>query len=260
MWHFHETRIWALLFVGTLVPLSGCGSGSAIRGNGDARTIPNVASVVNVPATTGSFSVTVPASMTVQQGKSGSSTITTKVSSGFDHELQLSVSKKPSGVSAGPGPATIAAPGSGTSKLTVSVANSVQTGSYPLAVKASDGTTSESAALTLKVTRNSNDPDATFQGCWHKQNGNSYQGVDVYAGDPGSYPMNAILYYGTTCNPDDWADQIGFGEVLNFSGDFGWTFWFNGPPFTNKTDMSARWYVGDENKCVNYAAASVPDC
>ena len=208
-------------------------------------------------SSTASFSVTAkPATVTVPQGKSGSSTITTKGLSGFDQALKLSISEVPSGVTASLSRKTIPAPGSGTSKLTLTVPSSMRTGSYSLSVKAGDGETSESAALKLKVTSGSSNPDATFKGCWYKQSGNRYQGVDVSVGNPGTYPFNAVLYYGTTCNPDNFADQFGFGQLINFGG-FGYTFWFT--DFKDQTDMSALWYVGDENsQCVNYAVA--PDC
>lgn len=211
-----------------------------------------------VPAgTTAPFSVTVlPATLTVLQGKSGTSTVTTKASSGFDEALKLSVAKEPVGVTASLSPATIPAPGSGTSKVTLTVDSSTQTGSYPLTVTASEGSTSESAALTLKVTSGSTNPKATFKGCWYKKSGHRYQGVDVSAANAGTYPFNAVLYHGTTCNPNDFADQFGFGELITFGG-FGYTFWFT--DFKDQPDMSALWYVGDEkSQCVNYEVA--PDC
>lgn len=209
------------------------------------------------PDTSGSFTVTTkPATLTVQQGKSGISTITTKGSSGFDQALQLSVSKEPTGVTVGLSPKTIAAPGSGTSKLTLAVPISTQTGSYALSVKASDGKTSASAGLTLKVVSGSSNPDATFQGCWYKQGGNRYQAVDFSVKNPGTYPFNAVLYYGATCNPNDFADEFGFGQELTL-GDSGYIFWFSA--FKNQTNMSALWYVGNQSsQCVNYAVA--PDC
>jgi len=212
---------------------------------------------LSVLPATGSFSVTVqPATITVQQGKSGSSKATTKVSSGFDQALQLSVAKVPSGVTASLSPKTIPAPGSGTSKVTLTVASSVQAGSYPISVKASNGTSSQSATLTLKVTSGGSNPNATFKGCWYKQNGHRYQAVDVSVGNPGTYAFNAVLYYGATCDPSKFADQFGFGQLIPF-GDFGYTFWFS--DFKDQTDMSALWYVGDENsQCVNYAVA--PGC
>jgi hypothetical protein len=99
-------------------------------------------------------------------------------------------------------------------------------------------------------------PEATFQGCIYTEGKHHYQAVNISLGNPGEYPFNALLYYGTTCNPDDVADQIGFGEEFDFGG-FGWTFWFN--HFPNRKDMSAVWYVGeDSSQCVNYEIA--PNC
>lgn len=210
-----------------------------------------------LPAVTAPFTVSVlPATVTVQQGKSGSSKVTTKVTTGFDHSLQLKASGEPSGVSLTLKPSVIPAPGSGTSTLGISVASSVQTGSYPLTVTASDATSSAAAKATLKVISGSTNPDATFKGCWYKQGGKRYQAVDVSVGKAGTYPFNAILYNGSTCDVNDWADQFGFGELLNFGG-FGYTFWFTA--FADQTNMSALWYVGDEHsQCVSYAVA--PDC
>ena len=99
-------------------------------------------------------------------------------------------------------------------------------------------------------------PKATFKGCWFKQGKNRYQGVDISVGNAGTYAFNAYLYYGTTCNPNDVADQIGMGEKLGFGG-LGYTFWFD--RFANQKDMSARWYVGsNKSACVNYETA--PSC
>jgi hypothetical protein len=210
-----------------------------------------------LPLATAPFKVAVsPAVVTVQQGKSGSSKVTTKVTTGFDHSLQLKASGEPSGVALTLKPAVIAAPGSGTSTLSINVASSVQTGSYPLTMTASAGSSSSSAKATLNVISGSSDPDATFKGCWFSQSGKRYQAVDVSVGNPGTYTFNAVLYNGTTCNANDFADQFGFGQLLNF-GDFTDTFWFT--DFAGQTDMSALWYVGDqESQCVNYETA--PNC
>lgn len=210
-----------------------------------------------LPPATAPFSVSVlPASVTVQQGKSGSAKATTKVNSGFSHSLELSASGEPVGTTLSLNPQTIPAPGSGTSDLSINVGSSTQTGSYPLTVTASEGTYSASAKTTLKVISGTGNPEATFKGCWYRQGGRRYQGVDVSVGKPGIYPFNAVLYHGTTCNPDDFADQFGFGQLIQFGG-FGYTFWFT--DFSDQSDMSALWYVGDENsKCVNYETA--PNC
>ncbi len=209
------------------------------------------------PATAAPFTLAVhPASVTLEQGKSGSATVTSKVESGFDHSLQLRATGEPAGVKLTLNPKVIPAPGSGTSKLSISVGSSVPLGSYPLTITSTEGSDSASAKTTLKVTNSSGNPDARFKGCWYKQGGHSYQAVDFSLGNPGTYSFNALLYYGTTCNANDVADQIGFGELIDFGGE-GWTFWFSA--FADQTDMSALWYVGsDSSQCVNYETA--PDC
>lgn len=226
-----------------------------IRAQYGAATVSADLSVL--PATAASFTVSVrPATVTLEQGKSGSVTVTSKVDSGFDHSLQLKASGEPAGVKLTLNPKVIPAPGSGTSKLSISVGSSVPAGSYPLTITSSEGGDSASAKTTLKVTNSSGNPDATFKGCWYKQGGHSYQAVDFSLGNPGTYSFNAVLYYGTTCNANDVADQIGFGELIDFGGE-GWTFWFSA--FADQSDMSALWYVGaDSSQCVNYE--TVPDC
>lgn len=98
--------------------------------------------------------------------------------------------------------------------------------------------------------------DANFQGCVYKTGKNRFQAVDVTVKNPGTYPFNAKLYYGTTCDPNTQADQFGFGQEIYFGG-YGYIFWFDA--FANKADMSALWYVGtDVSKCVNYKSA--PAC
>jgi hypothetical protein len=220
----------------------------------------NSAAGVNLallPPATAPFSVSVlPAAVTVQQGKSGSAKATTKVNAGFDHSLELKVSGEPVGATLSMNPQTIPAPGSGTSALSISVGTNTQSGSYPLTVTASEGAYAASAKTTLNVISGTTNPDAKFKGCWYRQGGRRYQGVDVSVGKPGVYPFNAVLYRGATCNPNDFADQFGFGQLIQFGG-FGYTFWFT--DFSDQTDMSALWYVGDENsKCVSYATA--PNC
>jgi hypothetical protein len=205
------------------------------------------------PATTAPFTIALhPSTVKIAPGQSGSTTVKTKVSRGYDHALQLTVSNVPTGVSVTFTPPVIPAPGTGTSVANITVPDSMVTGTYSMEVTASDGSTTRSANLNLKVAASG--PGATFQGCWYKHNGSRYQGVDISVAKPGTYPFDAVLYYGTTCNPNDWADEIGFGELLQF-GD--WIFWFSA--FPNQTDMSAYWYVGDnQSQCVNYAVA--PDC
>jgi hypothetical protein len=210
----------------------------------------------NDSATKSAFTVAAhPSTITVAPGKTGSAKVTTTVTKGYDHELDLSVSNVPAGVSIKLNPSTIPAPGAGTSKAKITVPVNAQPGTFSMNVNVSDGSTSQSAPLTLNVAASG--PGATFQGCWYQKNGNQYQGVKVTVEDGGTYPFNAVLYYGASCNPNDWADEFGFGQLLPFTPGYTWTFWFT--DFGNQTAMSAIWYVGtQQSKCVNYAVA--PNC
>jgi hypothetical protein len=221
----------------------------------DGDTVVGTSLVIAAPETKAPFSVGLhPATIKIAPGKSNSVKVTTKVTDGFSNALSLTVSNVPDGVTVTLTPSVIPAPGAGTSVAEITVSGSVPVGTYSLQVTASDGQTSESANLTLKVATPG--PGATFQGCWYQQSGNRYQGVQVAVDDPGTYPFNAVLYYGTTCNANDWADQIGFGTLIQFGG-FDWIFWFDA--FANQSDMSALWYVGnDKSQCVNYTVA--PEC
>jgi len=219
-------------------------------------TVAGAALTIDPATGTPSFTVAdQPSSLTIVQGKSGSTKVTTKITTGFDHALKLTASGIPSGVSLSFSPSTIAAPGAGTSTANVKVESSAKPGTYSIHLTAT-GATSRSANLSLKVPAPNPGPGATFQGCWYQQNGNKYQGAIVSVDNPGTYPFNAVLYHGTTCNPNDFADQFGFGTDLNFGG-FDTIFWFT--DFHDQTDTSAIWQVGsDTSACVNYTVA--PDC
>lgn len=98
--------------------------------------------------------------------------------------------------------------------------------------------------------------DANFQGCWYTHQGHRFQAVDVSVKNPGTYPFDAKLYYGTTCDPKTQADEFGFGQDIYFGG-YGYILWFTA--FNDRDDMSALWRVGtDTSKCVNYKVAA--DC
>jgi hypothetical protein len=208
-----------------------------------------------VSATTALFSVSVsPSVTTIADGQSESVKLTTKVAPGFNHSVQLSVSNVPSGVSVKFSPAVIPAPGAGTSKVSIAVGRATATGTHSIHLKAIDGTATTSTALTLKIAVN---PDARFQGCWYQTNGHRYQGVVVSVENPGSYPLDAELYYGTACDPNTLADEIGFGTDVNF-GDFDWIFYFDA--FADQSNMSTRWHVGpDTSACFAYTSAT-PTC
>jgi hypothetical protein len=94
-----------------------------------------------------------PATVTVQQGSSGTSTITAAISGGFDGAITLSSSGEPSGVTPNFSPSTIPAPGSGSSTLTLTVSSSVATGTYTInVIGTGTGGVVENTTVSLTVT------------------------------------------------------------------------------------------------------------
>jgi hypothetical protein len=88
-----------------------------------------------------------PASLTIQQGSSGTSTITITSINGFNQPVQLSVSGVPSGVTATLSPQQVTPPAGGSiiSTLTVSVGTTATPGSYTLTVTGTNGTRTQRA-------------------------------------------------------------------------------------------------------------------
>lgn len=93
-----------------------------------------------------------PGSLSVAQGSSGTSTITTAVSGGFNSAIALSASGEPSGVTVGFNPASIAAPGSGSSIMTATAASSATPGTYPITVSATGGGLTQTGTVNLTIT------------------------------------------------------------------------------------------------------------
>src|SRR5258708_37125026 len=76
------------------------------------------------PAAAPNFTVTAsPASLSVTHGSSGTTTISTAVSGGFNSALSLTASGLPTGVTAVFSPTSIAEPGTGGSTLTFTVSS-----------------------------------------------------------------------------------------------------------------------------------------
>jgi hypothetical protein len=93
-----------------------------------------------------------PGSVSVVQGNSGTSTISTTVSNGFNSALSLSASGQPAGVTVSFNPTSIAAPGSGSSTMTMAVGASTATGTYPITVTLTGGGVTHTASVSLTVT------------------------------------------------------------------------------------------------------------
>ncbi|MGA2167886.1 MAG: protease pro-enzyme activation domain-containing protein [Terracidiphilus sp.] len=117
---------------------------------------PNGTGLINALApssTTAAFTISAsPTSVSVVVGNSGTSTITTAVSGGFDSAVALTATGQPSGVTVSFSPTSIAAPGSGTSTATLAVASTTTAGTYTITVTGSGGGLMHTATISLTVT------------------------------------------------------------------------------------------------------------
>ena len=117
---------------------------------------PNGAGLINAlapTATSPTFTLSAsPNSVSVVQGNNGASTVTTTVLDGFDSAVSLSASGQPAGVTVSFSPASIAAPGSGTSAVTLAVASTTALGTYTITVTGTGGGVTQTATISLTVT------------------------------------------------------------------------------------------------------------
>jgi Predicted protease len=123
---------------------------------------PNGSGLLNALAAppTPSFSLSAsPASVSVVQGNSGNSNVTSTVTGGFSSAVALSASGQPSGVTVTFSPASIAAPGSGTSTMTMAVGPSVTPNTYTITVTGTGGGITQTTTVSLTVTVNGPAPD-----------------------------------------------------------------------------------------------------
>jgi hypothetical protein len=197
------------------------------------------------------------ASLTVDQGSSGTDVAVTTAGAGFDNSLTLDAPNSPAGVTVSFTPSVIAAPGTGSSQVDVSVDNTVAAGKYSIKITASDGSITRAATLTLTVSNGSSPgPVGPLTGCIRTMNGHKYQGVEFSMNEAATVDFNGNLYYGATCDPNQQADEFGYGTPLNLGG-FGYIFWFR--DFPDQLNTSAIWTVGNQtSQCVDYTKA--PDC
>jgi subtilase family serine protease len=127
----------------------------AVMGTGGGIT--NTATVsltVTAPTTAGGFTLSVsPTSGSLPRDSSGYAVITTSVSGGFASAIDLSATGQPTGVTVRFSPVSIAAPGSGTSNMTLSVSRRAATGTYPITITGTGGGITQTTTLTFEVRR-----------------------------------------------------------------------------------------------------------
>jgi hypothetical protein len=111
--------------------------------------------VLNVtfnPTQTSDFTMTEsPPTVSVSQGAQGTANVSTTVSGTFNSAVALSATGLPSGVSANFSPASIAAPGSGSSTLTFQVGGNATPGDYTVTLNGNGGGKAHSISLTLTI-------------------------------------------------------------------------------------------------------------
>lgn len=107
---------------------------------------------VNVTVTAGNnFSISAsPTSLTIQQGSSGTSTISTAVTLGSAQSVNLTASVSPSGPTTSLSPTSVTAGGSST--LTVNVGGGVALGAYTVTVTGNENGVTHSATVSVNVT------------------------------------------------------------------------------------------------------------
>ena len=117
--------------------------------------------IVTGPVVNNDFSISAsPTSVSVQQGNSGSSTISTAITSGVAETISLSASGAPSGVTISFSPSSVSSGGS--SMMTMTAAALAATGTFPITVTGTAASGSHTATVSLTVTAISPPPPNDF--------------------------------------------------------------------------------------------------
>jgi subtilase family serine protease len=125
-----------------------------VTGTGGGITHTATVALTVTSPTAGAFTISVsPTSGSLRQGQSGTATVTTAVSGGFDSAISLSATGEPTGVTISFTPSSIAAPGSGTSSMLLTVSRSAPTGTYPITITGTGGGVTHTTTLTFEVVR-----------------------------------------------------------------------------------------------------------
>jgi subtilase family serine protease len=101
----------------------------------------------------GSFDLAArPRKISIAQGSRGQVRIQTAAMGGFDSSVALTATGQPTGVAVRFNPSTIAAPGSGTSAMVISVSTAAKTGVYTITVTGTGGGKTKTITISLNVT------------------------------------------------------------------------------------------------------------
>jgi hypothetical protein len=115
--------------------------------------------VINIifnPSSNPDFGISVaPGAVSAVQGSSGTATVSTTVSGGFNSAVALQASGQPAGVTVGFTPASVPAPGAGNATMTISASPSATPGTSTITVTGSGGGKTHSTTLSFTVTSSS---------------------------------------------------------------------------------------------------------
>jgi subtilase family serine protease len=107
---------------------------------------------LTVTGTSANFTISAsPTTITVARGNSGNSTITTTISGGFDAAITLSASGQGSAQTVSFSPNPIAAPGAGTSTMTVEVGRGARLGDHTITITGKGGGITHTTTVVLDV-------------------------------------------------------------------------------------------------------------
>jgi hypothetical protein len=109
---------------------------------------------LNVTTASGSPDFTIaaaPGSLSTVQGGSAAATITTTIANGFNSLVGLSATGLPAGATANFNPASIAAPGGGSSTMTILIGTATTAGVYPVTITGSGGGQTHATVISLTV-------------------------------------------------------------------------------------------------------------
>jgi len=123
-----------------------------------------------------------PSSLTIAQSGSGASTISTSITGSFNSSISLSASGLPAGATANFSPTSIAAPGGGSSNMTILVGSATATGSYNVTITGSGGGITHSTTVGLTIAGSSGGTTQQLLGNPGFENGSSAAPWTVSAG------------------------------------------------------------------------------
>jgi hypothetical protein len=208
---------------------------------------PNGANLINALTSPG-FILSASA-LTVQQGYTGTSTISSTAWGGFNAALALTATGQPAGVTVSFSPASIAAPGSGSSTMTVAVVSTAALGTYPVTISCTGGGTTQTATISLAVSGPATHLAVSAPAM-------AYFGVpltfQVTAEDPSN---NASTGYSGTVHftsSDSQAVLPANTTLTNDTGTFQATLYSGGMQTITATDTVDSTITGTSANCLHY--------